>query len=153
MLFPLLIFFTAVIIFLYLYRNISLNKITETNSFQTKIENLKQKYEFMRGRKRELERELKDKKRQLATLRNNQEGIRTISADDLDVEEIDENEKVSRFLIQEGKITLEQNEKVLKKMEVLQLDYIGVCMTLGYIDIETAKRVIKINKIASKSIQ
>ena len=99
-----------------------------------------------------LKKECEEKERQLTTLRNNQEGIKTISLEDLDIEDIDENEKVSRYLIQEGKITMEQNEKVLQKMNILQMDYLGVCMTLGFINLDTAKKAIKINKIISRTI-
>lgn len=152
MILPILVLIVGVGIFLFLYRAISLNKISELSRLTTKQENLKNKYDFLLNQKRELKKEIENKKRDLTTLRNNQDGIKTISVEDLDVEDVDENEKVSRYLIQEGKITMEQNEKVLQKMEVLQMDYIGVCMTLGYINLDTAKKAIKINKVVSKSV-
>jgi len=151
MIVPIIILALAAGIFLFLYRAISMNKTAELNSLATQKQTLKGKYQFMVNHRKELKQELEKKEKQLITLQNNQEGIKTVSIADLAAEDVDENEKVSRYLIQEGKITMEQNEKVLQKMEILQMDYIGVCMTLGYIDIKTAKNAIKINKIHSKS--
>lgn len=133
------------------YKAISQKCTLELHALEKKKVQLTQKYEFMIEQRKQLKNELKDKERQLATLRNNESGIKTISSKDLDIIEVDENEKVSRYLIQEGRITLEQNEKVLQKMGTMQMDYLGVCLTLGYIDIETAKKTIKINKITTKS--
>lgn len=135
----------------FVYRSISQKGSSELNALENKRVALYQRYEFMVNQRKSLRTEVKDKERQVATLRNSQHGIKTISASDLDIEETDENEKVSRYLLQEGKITLEQNEKVLKKMGILQMDYLGVCLTLGFIDIEVAKKAIKINKIRTKS--
>jgi len=152
MLIPLIILSLAAVGFLFLYRAISLKRIAEVNRLQAQTENIKAKYEFMLGQKRELERKIKDQESTLMTLRNNQDGIRIVSVEDLNISGEDENEKVSRYLIQQGKITLEQNEKVLKKMNVLQMDYIGVCLTLGFIDLATAKLALKVNKVKSKTI-
>jgi sortase (surface protein transpeptidase) len=152
MLIPLLILIVAIFIFLLIYRAISQNKISKENELETQKKTAKSNYEFMRNQKKELTEELQEKERQLTTLYNNQEGIKTISIKDLDVEEVDEKEKVGRYLLQGGKITLEQNEKVLQKMELLQMDYLGVCMTLGFIDLETAKKAIKVNKIHTRTI-
>lgn len=149
---PILIFIAGLCIFLYLYHFISQNRSSELNRLELQRKKLQDKYEFLRNHRKEVATELEQKKNELQTLRNSQDGIRTISSDDLDIQDVDENEKISRFLLQEGKITLEQNEKVLKKMDLLQMDYLGVCMALGIIDLATAKRTMKINKIKSKTI-
>ncbi len=141
----------GILCFFYLYRIITKKRVFEDASLESQRNSAKNKYQFMLNHRRDLKDELADKERALATLRNSQEGIKTISAKDLDIDEVDENDKVSRYLIQEGKITLEQNEKVLKKMQILQMDYIGVCLTLGFIDLKTAKKAIKINKIVTNS--
>jgi len=152
MVIPTFIIVVGIFAFLFLYHTITRNKVAKLNSLASKKQSVKSKYEFMFNYRRELKKELEEKEKQLTTLRNNQEGIKTISVDDLDVEEIDDNEKVSRYLIQHGKITMEQNIKVLQKMEILHLDYLGVCMTLGFIDLKTAKQAIKVNKIHTKSM-
>ncbi|MBI9079105.1 MAG: hypothetical protein JEY79_05125 [Pseudodesulfovibrio sp.] len=105
----------GILAFLFLYQVISRNKVSKMNSLAMQKQNAQSKYEFMLNHKRELKKELEEKKRKLATLRNNQQGIKTISSDDLEIKDIDDNEKVSRYLIQHGKITMEQNIKVLKK--------------------------------------
>ncbi|WP_229593744.1 hypothetical protein [Pseudodesulfovibrio sediminis] len=128
-----------------------MNKTTNLNTLSQEHQKVQSKYEFMVKHKKELIKELAEKEKALTSLRNNREGLKTISADDLDLNEADENEKVSRYLISQGKITMEQNEKVLKKMDVLKLDYLGVCLALGLIDIKTGKQAIKANKVHSRS--
>ncbi len=152
MILPIIILIVIVGVFLFIYQMISQNKIFKLNALASQKKTAKSKYEFMMDQTKMLKKECEEKERQLTTLRNNQEGIKTISLEDLDIEDIDENEKVSRYLIQEGKITMEQNEKVLQKMNILQMDYLGVCMTLGFINLDTAKKAIKINKIISRTI-
>ncbi len=146
---PLIILAAGLFIFFYFYRGITQKKVSEKFSLENKKQSAQNKYEFMVGHRRSLKEELADKERQLQTLRNSQEGIKTISASDLDISDVSDDEKVSRYLIQEGKISLEQNEKVLNKMDTLQMDFLGTCLTLGFIDAKTAQKAIKINKVAS----
>jgi hypothetical protein len=108
-------------------------------------------YDEALSHKRELAREAADKERTLATLRNSGNGIRTISSRDLKIEEEDDSEKVSRYLISQGKISLEQNQKTLDKMNILQMDYLAVCLTLGFIDLETAEEAAKVSKLKQPS--
>lgn len=145
-----LVSIAAVGLFL-IVNKISTDRATKIRHLESKKVVLHQRFEFMIKQRSELRREIEDKERELATIRNSQHGINPISASDLDIEDIDENEKVSRYFIQEGKITLEQNEKILKKMGIMQMDYIGTCLALGFININTAKKAIKINKITSLS--
>lgn len=148
---PIILIIALLAIVFFIYRSISQQAAMKLNALEKQRINLIQRYEFMREQRKTLKAEVSEKERQLTTLRNNESGLRTISASDLDIDEVDDNEKLSRYLIQEGKISLEQNEKVLRKMETLQMDYLGVCLTLGLIDIKTAQRAIKINKIKTKS--
>lgn len=152
MIIPIIILATVAGVFLLIYRTISQDKVSKLKALESQRKTAKNKYEFVLDQKRELQKESEEKGKQLITLQNSEEGIKTISLDDLNVEEVDESEKVSRYLLQEGKITAEQNEKVLQKMDILQMDYLGVCMTLGFIDLDTAKRAIKVNKVISRTI-
>lgn len=104
------------------------------------------KYEAVLARKRDLARELEDKEHAIASLRNNGEGIKAISANDLDMDGSDETERVSRYLLSHGKLSLEQSQKAQDKMATLQMDYLAVCLTLGFIDLKTAKAASKIAK-------
>lgn len=151
MMVPLTALAIGVILFLFFYRTISLNKISELNKLSLQKHNLQEKYDFLRNQKKELQKDIEKKKQEFLTLQNNQEGIRTVSSEDLPAEENNGNEQISQFLIKKGKITLEQNEKVLKKMSVLQMDYLGVCVALGIIDITTAKQAMQANPNVSKT--
>jgi len=142
--------FLAICLFL-IINKISTDRAAKIRALENKKRSMNERFQFMVSQRAELRKEIVEKERMAVTLRNNQEGIKTISATDLDVDESDDNEKVSRYLIQEGKITLEQNEKILQKMGIMQMDYLGSCLALGFIDLDTAKKAIKINKITTKS--
>ncbi len=105
----------------------------------------------MMSQRDQLRKEVEAKERQLATLRNNGEGIKAISTNALNMGEEDDTKKVGLYLVQEGKITLEQNEKVLNNMAIMQMDYLGSCRALGFIDIYTAKEASRITKIKTKT--
>jgi len=153
MYFPIAFFvFLAICLFL-IVNKISSNRAAKIRELEQKKRSMYNRFTYMVKQRNELRKEVEEKQRRADTLRNNQQGIKTISASDLNGENIDENEKVSRYLIQEGKITLEQNERVLQKMGIMQMDYLGSCLALGFINLDTAKKAIKINKIVSKSAE
>jgi hypothetical protein len=108
--------------------------------------NIQEKHDFILAKKKELTAVLADKERELATLRNSGDGIKAISTRDLETKDVDENEKISRYLLAQGKITLEQSQKAFDKMNTLQMDYLAVCLTMGFIDLETAKAAAKVGK-------
>lgn len=148
---PIILLIGVLAVVFFIYHSISQKAAMQLNALEKQRATLVQRYEFMVDQRKALKEEVKDKERELTTLRNNESGLKTISARDLELDEVDENDKVSRYLIQKGKLTLEQNERVLKKMETLQMDYLGVCLTLGLIDMKTAQKAIKINKIKTQS--
>lgn len=146
MLIPLILLVLIAAAALFFFRLITQSKVSSINSLANYLQKVQSKYEFLAKRKSELKAELARKEQELATLKNNQEGIKTYSAADLNITEEDENEKLSRFLISSGKITMEQNEKVMNKMDILKMDYLSACMALGFIDLETSKKVKKANR-------
>ena len=148
---PLIILCLTVLIFIFLLRMISQYKISNLNSLSNKQQKIQSKYDFMVKHRKELKAELEEKIQRLTRLRNNQEGVRIISSDDLNIEDVDDTEKISRYLLQNSKITLEQNERALKKMEILKMDFLAVCLALGFVDMETSKQALKANNIQLKS--
>lgn len=143
--------FAAIALFL-VVNKISTNRASKIRSLEHQRKALHDKFDFMIKLRKELRREVLQKEQEVQTLRNNTAGLKTFSSKDLDIVDVDDDEKVSSYLIQEGKITVEQNEKILNKMDVMKTDYIGACLAMGFIDMDTAKKAIKINKLASKSI-
>ena len=143
----------AAAVFIFFLRLISQYKASNMNSLSNQRQKVESRYEFMIKQKKELKKELEEKQRQLTTLQNNQEGIKVISAADLEIDDLDESEKIAHYLIQQGKISLEQNERALQKMNILKMDYLAVCIALGFIDIETGNKALKANKIQLKSIK
>nr|WP_287410428.1 hypothetical protein [Pseudodesulfovibrio sp.] len=148
---PLIILCLTVLIFIFLLRMISQYKISNLNFLSNEQQKIQSKYDFMVKNRKELKAELEEKIQRLTRLRNNQEGVRIISSDDLNIEDVDDTEKISRYLLQNSKITLEQNERALKKMEILKMDFLAVCLALGFVDMETSKQALKANNIQLKS--
>jgi hypothetical protein len=149
-LFTILIVIALVLFFV--LNTISSKRLSEINALESEKRTQESKFEFMINQRSELRKEIDDKERELANLKHGQEGIKTYSSYDLNISNESDNDKVSRYLIQEGKITLEQNEKVLKKMELLKMDFLGAALTLGYIDLKTAQQTMKVNKVTTKAV-
>ncbi len=62
---------------------------------------------------------------------------RTLTADE-------RNEKLSRWLLKNGKVTIEQHEKAQKLIGQIGNDIVETCMLLRFIDPETAKEAFGI---------
>lgn len=145
---PIILLIVGVVgLFLFL-KSGSQRKIQEFNALEDEKNALQAKYDYMCDQRRELKKTINDKENELASVKSGQEGIRTYSAKEMDLGETDENDKVSRYLIKEGKISLEQDGNARDKMETLKMDYLGACLALGYIDIQTAEKAAKINKVS-----
>jgi len=122
------------------------------NELNNRQNDLQTRHQSLRDQKRDLERDLINKEQTLASLRSSQGGIRGITVADLEAAEADENEKIGRYLLNQGKITREQHDRALKKMEILKMDYIGVCMALGFIDLETVRQAEKAGKLSTPTL-
>jgi len=134
---------------MFMFRSISMARTLRINALEEMRQEVNNKYEFLREQKQDLVKTLAEKENQLSTLRNSQDGIKTVSARELNLADAKDSpdEKVSSYLIKLGAITMEQNEKVRTKMKTLNMDFLGTCLTLGYVDLETAKKAIKANQI------
>lgn len=140
------VFGIGLLLFIFLFRTISQRKEMEINSLHHKQLEVQEKYDFLASQKKALTAELAQKEEQLATLKNNTQGLKPLFSDGVEFQGMDETERISRYLLSSGKITLEQNERALNKMEILKLDFLGVCVALGFIDLETSKQALKANK-------
>ncbi len=148
---PIIILCLIALIFVFLIRSISLYKASSMNSLCLEQQKIQSKYDFMVKHRRELKNELEEKIQRLTRLRSNQDGIKIFSSEDLNIEDADDTEKFSQYLIQHGKITLEQNERALKKMDILKMDFLAVCLALGFIDMKTSQKALKANNIQLRS--
>jgi len=147
----LLILIAVAVSLVFIYRTISMSHILQMNNLEDKRQRITNQYEFLRDQKRDLLKEKANKENELATLRNSQEGIKTISSRDLPLggSQDTPDEKVSRHLIRKGLISLEQSEKAMGKMKTLKMDFLGTCLALGFIDLDTAKDTLKATKVKS----
>ncbi|OIQ51791.1 hypothetical protein BerOc1_00249 [Pseudodesulfovibrio hydrargyri] len=139
-------------LFFIAFRMISKYRYATMSELKNRQNELETRHQSLRDQKRDLERDLVSKEQTLATLRSSQGDIRGITVADLEAVESDENEKVGRYLLNKGKITREQHERALKKMDILKMDYIGVCMALGFIDLETGNQAKKAGKLSTPSL-
>jgi hypothetical protein len=133
-------------------RMISKYRYATMNELNNRQNELETRHQSLREQKRDMERDITNKEQTLASLRSVQGDFRGVSVADLEAAETDDNEKIGRYLLNQGKITKEQHKRALKKMEVLKMDYIGVCMALGFIDLETGRKAEKAGKLSTPSI-
>jgi len=145
---PLVLLGLGLVVFVMLRRMFSIRRDADLAALDGRLRTVRDRYEFTLARKRDLARELDDKERELATRRSNGEGIRVFPGFEPDTDTDDGNERISRLLIARGKITLEQSQKAFDKMATLQMDYLAVCLTLGFIDLDTAKAAARTGKSA-----
>jgi len=150
---PIILLLIVAVAAAFFFRMISMNKSVAMTALDSQRHKVKTKYEFVTGRRRELEGKLAKKEKELATLKNNQEGIKILSAHDMDISDENNDDKISRYLMTSGKITMEQNETALQKMGVLKMDFLGTCMALGFIDLKTSKEALKANKVSGTKLK
>ncbi|EGB13936.1 hypothetical protein DND132_0721 [Pseudodesulfovibrio mercurii] len=144
-----MLFGLALAAFFIIFRMISKYRYTTMNELYNLQNELETRHQSLRDRKRDLQRELTTKEQALAALKSDRGDVRSISVADLESVEMDENEKMGRYLLNQGKITREQHNRALKKMEILKMDYLGVCVALGFIDLETGKQALKAGKLST----
>lgn len=143
---PLILLVVIAVATVFFFRRISYGKITAISELSKRKQSVESKYDYLARKKRELQAELGKKEKRLSTLLNNQEGIRIKTTAEMGIQEESPDERISSLLISMGKISLEQNEKILQKMEMLKMDYLGTCITLGYLDRETSEMLLKSQK-------
>lgn len=145
-----LLFGLSLAAFFIIFRMISKYRYATMNELNNQQYEITSRHESMRTQKRDLQREIATKEQALATLKSNVGAVRSISVADLEVASgSNENEKIGQYLMNQGKLTREQHERAIKKMEVLKMDYIGVCMALGFIDLETGTQAKKAGKVST----
>ncbi|BDQ32932.1 hypothetical protein [Pseudodesulfovibrio portus] len=120
---------------------ISQKKVASIHTMVKRKKALESKYDFMLGKKWELQAELSRKKQQLETLINNETGYKIKTAAQVCISEEDVEEKISTYLLASGKISLEQDHKIRKEKCVLNMDYLSTGVTLGYIDLKISEQL------------
>ena len=138
----LLFFGLSMVIFIFLYRQVTLYRVRVFNELRHEQSRAQSHFDAMAGRKRELAQELAEKEALLSKLRNNRGKAAPAPTRDQDLDHMDQTEKISRHLLSHGLITLEQNERALQKMNILKMDFLGVCAALGFVDLKTSQEVL-----------
>lgn len=140
---PLIILGVLVVVTLFSFRSISLNKINTLSDLTRDKQAVKTQYDFLVRRKADLEAELAEKEKLLTALVSSQQGPRIKTASEMRIDEDSEDERVSNLLLAMGKISLEENEKIKKKMDVLKMDFLTTSLALGFIDSELSQKIKK----------
>ncbi|GAB7023474.1 hypothetical protein [Salidesulfovibrio brasiliensis] len=149
-LYPLLIFGASLLLTVWAYRAIVNGMRTRLRELAVEEREIEERYLHLSRRKKQLDKELKELETQAILTQKD------ISAANyaMEMEEIGQDRKsqgisdedtkrASEYMISKGLITIDQNERAMNKMEAMNMDFLGVCITLGYIDLETAKNVVK----------
>ncbi|MBG0790075.1 MAG: hypothetical protein H0S80_06205 [Desulfovibrionaceae bacterium] len=140
---PLIILGVLVVVTLFSFRSISLNKINTLSDLTRDKQAVKTQYDYLVRRKADLEAELAEKEKLLTALVSSQQGPRIKTASEMRIDEDSEDERVSNLLLSMGKISLEENEKIKKKMDVLKMDFLTTSLALGFIDSELSQKIKK----------
>ena len=144
----LIITVTGVLLFSFAWYSISRSRDVELESLRTRLEDLEKQCEAMETNRDSLKEILGDKEAILERLQqeNNKKPHSNIELPD----RISDEPDPGAYLIGKGLITLEQHAHAQDKMSSLQMDFISVCLTLGYIDLKTAKKVSTALKVGTK---
>jgi predicted nuclease with TOPRIM domain len=137
---------SALAFFVTVFRALSRHRYTTLIQLNNERQEMDTLHQSLSKQKRELQRERTNKEQTLCSLKNKRGDIPTVTVDALEALEMNENDKISRYLLGRGKISMEQHERAIQKMNILKMDYLSVCLTLGFIDLETSKKVQKASK-------
>lgn len=135
---------------IFLFRLISLKKIVSISELGRHKKELEAKYDNLLRQKWDAKSELAERKRELKTLINNQEGLQIRKVARTEISKEEEEQMISTFLLASGKITLEQDHKIRKEKHVLKMDYLTTSVALGYVDPQTANPLKRGNWWAKK---
>jgi len=133
------------VIFTVLFWSISKHRQESVSRLIVEKQAVQDRYNALVHQKKGLTQKVDKLERKAKALRTDTPFIETVEIAHLDMDD-DDTERHSRYLISQGKISLEQNEIALKKMALMKMDYLGVCLSLGFIDLETSKKTTKANK-------
>ena len=128
---------------IFFFRLTTQNKVAAMNSLAKRRKKLQEKYDYMLGKKWELKAELSQQTKELETLINNQDGIKIRTAAGISISEDEEEKKISTYLLASGKLSLESDHKIRRKMPILKMSYLSTGVTLGFIDLETSEKLKK----------
>ena len=131
---------------IFLYFAIYRRKERAYNELKATHKAAKVRFKRLKAQRRDLLRELKEKKIALVACRAEDDGIKSVSASDLASSHVDETEAAAALLVQQGKIDTAQRDKALSKMDAMNMDFVGTCLTLGFIDVDCAQRTLKLIK-------
>ncbi len=138
-----LIIISIVVMFL-LIKSMRAAMRTKLKQLLQEEQKIEEKLLFAQRRNKELKKEIKDLELQI-TLAEHE--MRPVDMPPIEKERPpshkEEAERVSQYMLSHGLLTVEQNEKAMQKMSTLRMDFLGVCLTLGYIDLNKAKGIVK----------
>lgn len=104
---------------------------------------IEEKYLFSKRKNSELKKEIKALEVSLTLHEHNIQSVDIPFEKNPNATESDETMRVSQYMLTHGMLTVEQNENALNKVKNMRMDFIGICLTLGYIDLNKAKGIIK----------
>ncbi|WP_147821215.1 hypothetical protein [Salidesulfovibrio onnuriiensis] len=109
---------------------------------------IEEKLLYAQRRNKELKKEIKTLEQQITMAEHD---MRPVDLPPIETDKPptrkEEAERLSQYMLSHGMLTVEQAEKALKKMSSLRMDYLGVCLTLGFIDLNKAKAIVKTQSI------
>ena len=141
---PLVLLALSVGVYIFLRYVVSRRKEIAYDALKAEHKAAKNRLKNLIRQRKALKRDLKRKKLQLAAARREDAGFQSVSASDLSGSDADETEAAAVLLVQQGMIDERQRDNALSKMHAMRMDFVGTCLTLGYIDVTCAQKTKKL---------
>ncbi|WP_018124580.1 hypothetical protein [Desulfovibrio oxyclinae] len=149
MVLPLIIFGISLLLTVWIYRSMMNSMRNRIRALVSEEREAEERYLHLSRRKKTLQRELKDLKNRAVLARKDISLAEHQAEDREPIKDTPQDrndpdlQRAAEYMINKGLITIDQSERAINKMEAMNMDYLGVCITLGYVEMEAAKGVVK----------
>ncbi|KAB1443608.1 hypothetical protein [Pseudodesulfovibrio senegalensis] len=131
----------SVILLIAVIRGMQSNLDAHIKRLDKEKQAVEEKYLFNRRRNKELKKQIADMQNALTLMAHDMKP--RLDVPEEENAQRDDTRRISDHMVTKGLLTVEQNEKALDKMENLNMDFLGTCLALGYIDLDKARGIVK----------
>ncbi|MBU1611580.1 MAG: hypothetical protein KKC99_07015 [Proteobacteria bacterium] len=133
-----IVFISIIIVFLVLfflaYNFISTNHLDQLKLVQDDFDKVAEQYARFNAESKKLKAELLALEQQINFKKNDIKHSKALAAAQAIPEpETSKDDRISNHMVSQGIITIEQHEKAKAMQTKLQMDFVTICMTMGFI--------------------
>lgn len=131
----------SVVVLFAVIRGMQSNLDMHVKQLNEERKTIEEKYLFTRRRNKDLKKQIANLQNALTLMEHDMKPALPEAGNKETLQ--DDTRRISNHMITKGLLTVEQNEKALGKMEILNMDFLGTCLALGYIDLDKARGIVK----------